>query len=50
MAAVVRYSMDASICIVQEDDGSFRVATQEDMETLEVGEDLTEEEVEELDA
>ncbi len=41
----LRYSPDATICIVQDDDGAFRVATQEDMDTLPVGEDLTADEV-----
>lgn len=45
----IRYSADASICIVDED-GSFTVATQEDMDTLPVGVDLTDEEVDGLDS
>ena len=47
--AVIRYSTDSLICIVQEKDGKFRVATQEDMDTLEEGPDLTEREIELLD-
>ena len=47
--AVIRYSADALVCIVQEKDGSFRVATQEDMDTLEEGPDLTEREIKLLD-
>ena len=47
--ATLRYSADATVVIVQEADGSFRVATQEDMDTLPVGEDLTDEELELLD-
>ena len=47
--AVIRYSADSLICTVQEKDGSFRVATQEDMDTLEVGPDLTEREIQLLD-
>ena len=43
--ACIRYSMDAMVCIVQDDDDTMRVATQHDMETLEVGEDLSEEEL-----
>lgn len=46
--ATIRYSADASICIV-DDNGEFRVSTQEDMDTLTVGEDLTEEEIEFMD-
>ena len=42
-------TQDASICIVQDDDGTFRVATQEDVNTLDVGEDLTDDEIETLD-
>ena len=49
MSAVIRYSADGSVCIVQEEDGSFRVATQDDMDTLEVGPDLTDEDIELLD-
>lgn len=45
----IRFSADASICMVQDEDGSFRVATQDDMDTLEVGEDLTDEDIEVLD-
>lgn len=45
----IRYSEDANICIV-DDDGEFRVATQHDIDTLPVGDDLTEEEVEQLDS
>lgn len=44
----IRYSNDAMICIV-DDGGEFRVATQEDMNTLPVGEDLTREEIELLE-
>ena len=47
--AQVRFSPDASTCIVQDDDGTFRVASQTDMDTLEVGEDLTDEEIASLD-
>ena len=46
--AQVRFSPDAMTCIVQDDDGTFRVATQDDMDTLEVGEDLTDDEIETL--
>ena len=47
--AKVRFSVDAMTCMVEEDDGTFRVATQEDMDTLEVGEDLTDDEIEPLE-
>ena len=47
--AIIRYSADASLCVVQDDDGSLRVATQDDMNTLEVGKDLTDEQIELLD-
>ncbi len=49
MITKIRYSSNASICIVQDADGDFRVATQEDMDTLPVGDDLTDEEVDALD-
>jgi hypothetical protein len=49
MAARLRISDDGTITIVQEEDGTFRVATQWDMDHLEVGEDLTEDEIERLD-
>ena len=48
--AVIRYSEDGRRCLVQEDDGTFRVATQQDQTTLTVGADLTEEELRRLDA
>lgn len=50
MAETIRYSADASICIVETEDGDFRVATQRDMDTLPVGKDLTDEEIERLDS
>lgn len=43
----IRYSSDAKICLV-DDDGEFRVAKQCDMDTLPCGDDLTEEEIEDL--
>lgn len=49
MKAQIRFSEDGSINIVQDEDGEFRYATQEDMDTLPVGEDLTDEEIDELD-
>ena len=48
--AVIRYSEDGRRCLVQEDDGTFRVATQQDQATLAVGADLTEDELRRLDA
>ena len=50
MMAVIRFSADAAVVIVHDDDGSFRTATQEDMDELEVGEDLTREELEQLES
>ena len=50
MTEQIRYSADASICIVQTSDGDFRVADQRDMDTLPVGPDLTEEEIDRLDS
>ena len=47
--AQIRFSPDANICIMQEDDGTFRVPAQDDVNTLEVGEDLTDDEIEMLD-
>jgi hypothetical protein len=48
--AVIRYSDDGRRCLVQEDDGMFRVATQQDQATLPVGPDLTEDDLQRLDA
>lgn len=45
MATLIRYSADARISLVQEEDGAFRVATQLDMDTLDVGQDLTDDEL-----
>ncbi len=50
MKAQIRYSADGSINMVQDVDGEFRYATQHDMDTLPVGDDLTEEEIEGLDS
>ena len=46
----IRYSADATICIVETADSDFRVATQHDMDTLAVGPDLTEEEIDQLES
>lgn len=45
----IRYSEDASICMT-DDDGVFSAPTQEEMDTLPVGDDLTEEEIDGLDS
>ena len=47
--ATIRFSEDASICMVQDGD-EFRCATQADMDTLSVGDDLTTEEIEGLES
>ena len=47
--ATIRFSEDASICMVQDGD-EFRCATQADMDTLLVGDDLTTEEIEGLES
>lgn len=47
--ARIRYSPDGTIVIIQDPDGDFHVASQEEMDTLEVGDDLSEEEIETLD-
>ena len=45
----IRYSEDASICMVEDLDG-FHAATQSEMDSLPVGEDLTDEEIAGLDS
>ena len=45
----IRYSEDATICMT-DDDGHFSAPTQEEMDTLPVGEDLTEDEIEGLES
>lgn len=46
----IRYSKDGSINMVHNaETGEFRIATQDDMDTLQVGEDLTDEEIALLD-
>jgi hypothetical protein len=42
--AVIRFSQDAKSCLIEEDDGTLRVASQHDMDTLKVGPDFTAEE------
>jgi hypothetical protein len=44
MTTTIRYSADASICLIDDGD-QFRAPTQEDMDTLPVGDDLTEDEI-----
>jgi len=46
---MIQYSHDASICLVATERGEFRVATQDDMDTLPVGPDLSDEEIELLE-
>lgn len=46
--ATIRYSEDDSICMV-DDDGEFRAPTQDEMDMLPLGENLTPEEIETLD-
>ncbi len=45
----LRISQDGSINMVQEEDGSLTVALQEDIDTLPVGPDLTQEEIDNLE-
>ena len=45
----IRYSEDATICMT-DDDGYFSAPTQEEMDILPVGEDLTEDEIEGLES
>ena len=47
--SIIRMSPDGSITMVMDDDGTFRIPSQDDMDTLEVGDDLSEEEIESLD-
>jgi hypothetical protein len=46
----IRCSEDASICMVQRVDGSLECPTQEDMDRLPLGADLTAEEIDGLDS
>lgn len=46
----IRYSSDATICMVWSDGEPVRCPTQEDMDTLPVGEDMTDDEVESLES
>lgn len=45
----IRFSDDGGICIIDDGEGNFRVATQDDMDTLPVGDDLEKWEIESLD-
>lgn len=47
--ATIRYSADGSIVMVQDDDGCLHVPAQWEMDALEVGDDLTNEEMALLD-
>jgi hypothetical protein len=51
MNEAIRYSEDGMICIVWDTaaDEAVRCATQDDMDTLPVGEDLADDEIETLD-
>lgn len=49
MTEEIRYSADGSICMVWADGKPVRCPTQHDMDTLPVGEDMTEDEIETLD-
>ena len=44
----IRYSADGSICMVWRDGEPVRCPTQEDMDTLPVGPDMTDEDIEQL--
>ena len=50
MTTEIRFSEDGSISMVWVDGEAVRVPTQEDMDTLPVGEDMTDEEVEALES
>ena len=45
----IRYSEDAKICVVDDGEGNFSTPTQREMDTLELGADLTEDEIDSLD-
>ncbi len=45
----IRYSEDGTVCMVWSDGESVRCPTQADMDRLPVGDDMTDEEVEQLD-
>ena len=47
-ANTLRYSQDASICMVDDGNGNFSAPTQEDMDALPVGADLDEDDMEAL--
>ncbi len=49
MNAQIRYSAAAEICMTEDENG-FHATTQREMDTLPVGADLTEEEIDGLDA
>ena len=45
----IRYSTDGAVCMVWSDGEPVRCPTQDDMDTLPVGQDMTDDEVEALD-
>jgi len=45
----IRFSADGSVCMVWADGEAVRVPTQHDMDTLPVGDDMTDDEVAGLD-
>lgn len=47
---VIRYSADGTVCMVWADGEPVRCPTQRDMDTLPVGEDMTEDDVARLDS
>ncbi len=49
MKACIRFSADATICMKQDEDGELHAPTQEDLDNLPVGPDLTDEEIQLLD-
>ena len=46
----IRYSEDATICVTDDGDGTFSVPTQDEMDTLPVGDDLTPEEIDGMES
>ena len=49
MKEEIRYSPDASICMVWDAGSPVRCPTQEDMDTLPVGDDMTTDEIDSLE-
>lgn len=46
----VRYSKDGNIVMLQDEDGTLRIPTQDEMDNCESGPDLTAEEIENLES